>query len=115
MQLDSPRQPSNSIQHPSCDGDATFIRAGISTRLLHLYTSQLYPCTHFPLKSLSRDQILGLKLELSCERQNEVNMSSSEALIMFFHGLDATTTVFLAEVVELKSGFSLYQLAREFM
>ena len=42
-------------------------------------------------------------------------MSSSEALIMFFHCLDATAIVFLAEVVELKSGFSLYQLAREFM
>lgn len=89
----------------------TFIRAGISSRSLHLYTSRLYPCTRFSLQSLSRDQILGLKMELSWERQNKVNMSSSEDLIKFFHDLGATTVAFVAEVVEILAN-SIWPLPR---
>ena len=92
----------------------TFIRAGISSRPLHLYTSRLYPCTRFSLQSLSRDQILGLKMELWWERQNKVNMSSSEALIKVFHGLGATTVDFLAEVVEILAN-SIWPLPQGFV
>ena len=53
-------------------------------------------------------------MELSWERQNKVNMSSSEDLIKFFHDLGATTVAFVAEVVEILAN-SIWPLPQGFV